>query len=201
MDNPRPRSPASRVTTPPSLRNPLPLTHQALGTAGGQRAVSVPDRGFHHMAPGLASFSVLTSRHPRKQVPVPRAHATWSISTTWSLVLGAGARPGCKPPAGCPGPASDWPSPVFTQRPPRLPGAPGGEHRACSGNALCAQWVSLWERHQNSRRKDKKWKQPGGWSSPGSGQLRPGAVEALSQCPGCLGPLGVQGRACRQSQH
>lgn len=89
----------------------------------------------------------------------------------------------------------------FHSAPATPPSAPGGEHRACSGNALCAQWVSLWEQHQNSRRKDKKWKQPGVWSSPGRGQLRPGAAEALSQCPGCLGPLGVQGRACRQRQH
>lgn len=126
----------------------------------------------------------------RQRVAVPGARATRSVATAES---GAGLW------------AEAWlwtPGPGVQAQPraslsAALARCPPRPHRARL--ALGTLRVSLWERHQNSRRKDKTWKQPGGGSSPGSGPLRPGAAEALSQRPGsraaagaARGPLGVR---------
>ena len=78
--------------------------------------------------------------------------------------------------------------------PPHTPMWSPKSGRRALGTLRVSSGFSLWEQHQNSRRKEKKMEtQPGGGSSPGR---RPalawaGAVVALSQRPGSLGPGGT----------
>ena len=117
-----------------------------------------------------------------------REHLPWAVPALLRVRGWARGRLSCRPRPGpdYPLPPSVPPSvPLRCQR--RERARLFWERRALSG-------FSLWERHQNSRRKEKKWKLSLAVGAlQGGGQLRPGrgTVEALSQRQAA----GVQGWA------